>query len=123
VTIEHVVPGTGRAIVGDERSPGSSRRDIGAVAKQVVNQHRASINIVVGGGGAVDDHRATDTITELRQGVGVIPTATVLAHAEGVSASITWSESAFCNAWNTVLIVGAMLEDTVPMDLCSLALP
>jgi hypothetical protein len=109
--------------MGDERSLGCSRNDVGAIAEQVVNQHRAGIHIIISSSGTVDDHWSPDTVTELCQGVRVIPSATVLAHAEGVRASVTWSESALCNARYTILIVSAVLVDTVPVNLCLLALP
>jgi hypothetical protein len=57
-----------------------------------------------------------NTIRELGNEMAVIPGGTVRAGNPLVDTGITWGQAALGNTWNTVLIVGADLTDTVPVD-------
>ena len=71
----------------------------------------------------MNDHGSTDTVTKLGQDVRVIPASSVLVERERVDTSVTWSNGAFTDTWDTVLVVPAtLLVDTVPMDRGSVVL-
>ena len=74
---------------------------------QVVNHDSSHVDIVVGSGRAIDDDRASNTITVLSEVVRVVPRSTVLSSLELVRAGLTWGKSALSNTWNTVVGVGA----------------
>jgi hypothetical protein len=94
----------------------------GRGSEQVINHDGAGINIVVGSSRAVDDHGTSDTVTVLSEHVRVVPASSILAGLEGVGTSLTGSDSALSDTWNTVLIVGTLMDHTVPMDGSSVVL-
>ncbi len=59
---------------------------------------------------------ASDTATILRQGVGVVPTSSVGRSKPLVGTLAKRRNGTFRHTGNTVLVVGAVLSDTVPMD-------
>ena len=121
--VEHVVPGTSGTGVSNTCVLGGSADSSAVVSKEIVDHDSAHVDIVVGSCRAVDDHGTTDTITKLGGYVRVVPASSVLIEREGVNASVTWSNGAFTDTWNTVLVVPAtFLVDTVPMDGCSIIL-
>lgn len=67
----------------------------------------------------MDDHRTADTITKLGESVRVVPAGAVLAGLEPVGAGVARGKGTLSDTGNTVLVVGALLNDTVPMDLNS----
>ena len=85
-------------------------------AEDIIDHDSACINIVVGSGWAMDDHRSANTITVLTVHVGVVPASTILVGLEGVCTGLARSHSTFRDTWNTVLVVGTLLEDTMPMN-------
>lgn len=54
--------------------------------------------------------------------MAVVPTSTVDIGNPGVGSARTWGNTAFSDTWNTVLVVGAVLQDTVPVDSGCVAL-
>ena len=94
----------------------SNRHSLGWRAEQIINHDGTGINIVVGSGRTVDDHGSSDTITVLGENVRVVPAGSVLVGLERVCTGLARGNSAFSDTWNTVLVVGTNLGDTVPMD-------
>jgi hypothetical protein len=117
VAVEHVVPGVVRTEVSNAVILRSSSENLSSIAEEVVNHDSTGINVVVCSSRAVNDHRTADTITKLAESVGVVPTGAVLAGLEAVGAGVARGDSTLSDTWNTVLIVGAVLDDTVPMNL------
>jgi hypothetical protein len=83
---------------------------------QIADHDRSHINIVVGTGRSLDNDGALNAVRELGDEMAVIPRGTVRRGNPLVDAGITWCEAALGNTWNTVLVVGTELTDTVPVD-------
>jgi hypothetical protein len=60
----------------------------------------------------VNDHRASNTVAELRARMGVIPASSILAELHGVCTRRARRYGALGDAGDTVLVIGASLIDT-----------
>jgi hypothetical protein len=54
--------------------------------------------------------------------MAVIPRGTVGRGLEFIDAGITWCETALGNTWNTILVVGIELADSVPVNRGSIVI-
>ena len=87
------------------------------ISNSQISDHDAShIDIVIGAGRSLDDDGALNTVCVLGDEMAVIPRRTVRGGNPLVDAGVTWCKTTLGHTWNTVLIVGIELTDTVPMD-------
>lgn len=78
----------------------------------VVNHHSTHVIVVVGGRRSMNEHRATDTVSILGEGVRVIPTSAKLLEVHGVGTGAAWCDGTLGDTGNTILVVCSLLEDT-----------
>ena len=83
---------------------------------QIADQDSSQIDIVISAGRSLDDKWALNTIRELGNEMAVIPGGAVGAGNPLVDTGITWCQTALSNTWNTILIVGIELTNTMPVD-------
>ena len=105
----------------EQQSPGGYTLSVTFFRKwnkhsRICNHDRAHIEIVVCCCRPVDDHRSSQAITVLREQMRVVPASAVRRGSKGVGPRRSWGDSTFRDAWNTVLVVGTNLADTVPMN-------
>lgn len=105
---------SGGGVVGSEVEDG--------VGELLINHDRAEIVVVVSSSRTVDDDRTTNTTAILRQQMAVVPTSTIDIGNPGVCSARAWGNTAFSDTRNTILVVGAVLQDTVPVDSGCVAL-
>ena len=83
---------------------------------QISNHNASGVNIVVSAGRSLDNDWPLNTVRELSNEMAVIPRGTIGGSNPLVHTGVTWCETALGDTWNTVLVVGADLTNTVPMD-------
>jgi len=84
--------------------------------EEIVDHDRAHVDVVIGRGRAMNDDRATDTSTELSQGVAVIPARSIGRGVPGIHPRCPRSDAAFRHAGHAILVIGSKLPNTVPVD-------
>lgn len=82
----------------------------------VVQEEHAQVFIVVGRSRTIDDDTTKDTLPRLQCKVRMIPGASVLYCSPRVSDSVLGSSWALSDRDHTVLVVGVILADTMPMN-------
>lgn len=87
-----------------------------SATENLVNHDGTHVEIIVFSRGSVNDDRSSDATTILGKSVGVIPTSSIGRCVELVGSACTWSDSTLSDTRNTILIVGAVLSNTVPVD-------
>lgn len=88
----------------------------GSLVVPVVQHVRSQIDVVVGGGGTIEDHRSNDSVTVLRRKVSVVPRSSKLSRLEAVGLGVTRSKRAFRNSVHTVRANTVVLTNTVPVN-------
>lgn len=78
----------------------------------IIDHDCAHIIVIVGGGRSMNDHRASDTISVLGEGVRVIPTSTELLEEHGISTGGARCDGTFGDTGYTILVVGSLLSDS-----------
>lgn len=89
---------------------------LGSNIEEIRNHNASGINIVVSASRPLDDDWALNTVRELSNEMAMIPRGTIGGSNPLVHTGVTWCKTALGDAWNTVLVVGADLTETMPMD-------
>lgn len=86
----------------------------------VIQEHHTEILIVIGRGRTVNDNSSKDALPSLQSEVGVVPRRTVLRSSPGVSDLLSGCSWTLRDRYDTVLVIGVVLADTVPMYACAI---
>lgn len=87
-----------------------------ALIPLLINHDSTKIQVVVRCSRSVDNDRTTNTSTVLRQQMAVVPSGTIGGCNPCVGSALTRSDTTFGDTWNTILVVGAVLQDTMPVN-------
>ena len=107
--------GNGRRAIEVSNTLGES---VDSAVVPIGDCERASIDIVVGSGGTLNNDRTNETIAVLAREVRVVPRSTVLSSLESVGLLLARCDRALGDTGNTILSVLVPLTETVPVD-CS----
>jgi hypothetical protein len=78
----------------------------------IVDHDCAHIIVIVGSSRSMNDHRASDTISVLGEGVRVIPTSAELLEQKGIGTRGARCDGTFGDTGYTILVVGSLLSDS-----------
>lgn len=90
------------------------------LAKALIDHDGTQVEVIVRSSRPMNNDGSSNTTAILSQGVRVIPSGAVGRRMPLVDSGSAWRNAALSDTWNTVLIVGAILSDTVPMDGCGI---
>lgn len=82
----------------------------------VVQEEHAQVFIVIGRSRAIDDDTTKNTLPCLKRKVRVVPGTSILSCSPSVCDSVPGSSRALRYRDNTILIIGVILSNTVPMN-------
>lgn len=86
----------------------------------IIQEEHTEVLIVVGRSRAVDDNASKDTLPRLESKVGMIPSRAVLQSSPSVRHSVFGGSGTLCNGHNTILVVGVVLANAMPMNAGSI---
>ena len=79
----------------------------------------SKIDIVVGCSWAIDKNASEDSIPRLHTEVRMVPGRAILSGLEGICHGVSWSSRTLCDRRDTIIWIGKVLANTVPVYRCS----